>query len=183
MNFKLMHFWKNDDGLATLESAILLPMMLIVLMGMFDIGQAIIINQKITAASHMASDLITRKISVDGTDLSDSYGLSQLVIDPYDRDALGIDIAGIKFDEDDDPEVKWRYTRNMSADNSIPGDASGLGINGEGIVSVTATYTYSPKFSKILINDITMTERAFLRGRKNSYVRYEGDPDDLGSGE
>lgn len=182
MNFKTKHFWKNDDGLATIESAILLPMMLVVLMGMFDIGQAIIINQKITAAAHMASDLVTRKTSVDIVDLNDAYGLTQLVIDPYNRDGLGVDIAGIKFNEDDNPEVKWRYTRNMSADSNIPGDADGLGINGEGLVAVTATFTYKPFFTKVLVSDITMTERAFLRGRKNSFVRYSGDEDDLGAG-
>ena len=50
----LYDFWQDNRGLAAMESAILLPLMIIILMGMFDIGQAIIINQKITAASHMA---------------------------------------------------------------------------------------------------------------------------------
>lgn len=176
MNFNMIkHYWRNSDGLATLESAILLPMMFVVLMGMYDIGQAIIINQKITSAAHMASDLITRKTYINGGDLDDAYGLSQLVIDPYDRDLLGIDVAGIRYDEDDDPEVIWRYTKNMTTDAKIPAEAHGLGIYGEGIVSVSATYKYSPKFSSVLVSDLDMVERAFLRGRKNSFVRYDGE--------
>jgi len=169
----ISHFWNDKRGLATLESAILLPIMIVILMGMFDIGQAIIINQKVTAASHMAADLITRKTVIDGDDLSDAYGVAKLIIDPYDRDLLGIDIVGIKYDDDDDPEAIWREQYNMSPNTNLPSSASGLGVDGEGLVAVSTTYTYKPFFANPLTGDIVMEETSFLRGRKNSFVRYE----------
>ncbi len=178
MIFNLMtHFWYDKRGLATIESAILLPIMVVLLMGMFDIGQAIIINQKVTAASHMANDLITRKTLVTDDDLNDAYGGALMVIDPYDRDALGMDIVGILFDDDDDPEEKWRTTFNMDMNTNLPDSASGLGVDGEGLVAVSTTYTYSPFFSSPIIGDIIMEETSYLRGRKNSFVRYEEDTD------
>lgn len=175
MIFNIKQFWKNTDGLATLESAILLPIMIVILMGMFDIGQAIIINQKVTAASHMAADLITRKTVIDDNDLDDAYGVAQLIIDPYNRDLLGIDIIGIRYDDDNDPEEIWRTQYNMNENNNLPSSASGLGVDGEGLVAVSTTYTYSPYFSSLIITDLVMEETSYLRGRKNSFVRYEGE--------
>jgi len=176
MIFKNLKTYINDTrGLATIESAILLPMMFVLLLGLYDIGQAIIINQKVTAASHMAGDLITRKVSVDASDINDAWGASQLVIDPYDRNLLGIDIVGIRFDEDDDPDQVWRETRQMDENPDLPSRADGLGVNGEGIVAVSATYTYTPFFSGPLVGAIEMEETSFMRGRKNSLVRFEED--------
>jgi Flp pilus assembly protein TadG len=176
INFRFItQFWRDTKGLAFVESALLLPIMIALLFGMFDIGQAIIINQKVTAASHMAGDLITRKTVINDADLDDAVGVALLVIDPYDRSLLGVDIVGITFDEDDDPEETWRHTVNMDENVNLPARADGLGVNGEGLVAISTVYTYTPYFSGILSGDITMEETSFLRGRKNSFVRYEDD--------
>lgn len=171
----MQHFWRDTRGLATLESAILLPMMVILLMGMFDIGQAVIINQKVTAASHMAGDLITRKTVINDVDLDDAVGVALLVIDPYDRNLLGIDIVGVTFDEDNDPEESWRHTHNMNENINLPARAVDLGVNGEGLVAISTVYKYTPYFTGSLLGEINMEETSFLRGRKNSFVRYEED--------
>ncbi|PCH98629.1 MAG: hypothetical protein COB76_06890 [Alphaproteobacteria bacterium] len=171
----LQKFKSDTRGLAFIESALILPLMFIVLFGLFDLGQAMIINQKITSAAHTASDLITRKSLIDQGDIDNAIGGAQMVIDPYDRDEMGIDIVGIQFDDDDDPFVIWRHTHNMPASASIPNDASGLGVEGEGLVVVIATYTYSPKFSGAIFGDFVMSESAFLRGRRTSTVKFNED--------
>ena len=171
----MLHFWRDTKGLAFVESALLLPIMIALLLGMFDIGQAIIINQKVTAASHMAGDLITRKNVINNADLNDAIGVALLVIDPYDRNLLGVDIVGIVFDEDDNPQQTWRHTHNMNENINLPARADGLGVNGEGLVAISTVYTYTPYFSGILSGPITMEETSFLRGRRNSFVRYGED--------
>lgn len=181
MTFKIKNalttFIKDNRGVAFIESALLLPMMLTLLFGLYDLGQAIIINQKVTAAAHMASDLITRQSAVDNTDINDAYGAAQMVIDPYDRTALGIDITGIQYDEDDIPQEMWRETRNMTQNINIPDDASGLGINGEGVVAVTVTYDYRPFFTQSIIGAFNMSETAYMRGRRSSFVRFIDEED------
>jgi Flp pilus assembly protein TadG len=166
---------KDQSGVATIESAILLPIMLGLLFGLYDIGQAIIINQKVTAASHMAADLITRKTVINDTDFNDAVGVAHLVIDPYDRSLLGIDIVGIEYGEDDTPEEIWRHTVNMDENVNLPASADDLGVECEGIVAISTTYTYTPKFLSPLSGELVMEETAFLRGRKTSLVRYEED--------
>jgi Flp pilus assembly protein TadG len=169
---KINTYIKNNDGLAFIEGALILPMLLTLLFGLYDIGQAIIINQKVTSAAHMAADLVTRKLTVNNSDMLDAYGAARLVIDPYDRAPLGMDIVGIQFDDDDDPEEKWRYTNNMTQTPSLPSSADGLGVSGEGVVAVSVVYPYTPYFSGGVVGSFEMQEISYLRGRKNSYVRW-----------
>lgn len=166
-------FHNDTRGLALIESALVLPLMIVLLFGLFDIGQALIINQKLKAATYTASDLITRKSTINDDDIDNAIGGAYLVIDPYNRGRLGIDIAGIIFDENDNPNVTWRHTDNMQPDSDIPSDADGLGFEGEGVVAVSTEYAYTPLFSSLFIGDITMKESSFMRGRRTSVVSYE----------
>jgi Flp pilus assembly protein TadG len=168
----LKTFNNDTRGLAMIEGAMILPFMIILLFGLFDIGQAMVINQKLKAATYTASDLITRKSYINDADIDNAIGGAFLVIDPYNRNQLGIDIAGIEFDENDSPDVIWRNTTNMTPDTDIPSGADGLGSDGEGLVIVSTGYNYSPLFSSLFTGDITMRETSFMRGRRTSVVRY-----------
>jgi hypothetical protein len=175
----IKHLWtqfKNDTkGLAFIESALILPILLILLFGLFDMGQAVIINQKLTAATYTAADLVTRKSLVDDTDLDNAVGGAQLVIDPYSRDPFGIDIIGIEFDDDEEPVELWRHTDGMSPNPSLLDAAEGLGKEGEGVVAVMGIYTYTPLFSYLFTGDIDMTETTYMRGRRTSVVKHVDD--------
>lgn len=171
-------FIHDTKGLAFLESALILPVLFVLLFGLFDLGQAVIINQKLTSATYTASDLVTRRSIVTDQDLDNAVGGAQLVIDPYSRAPLGVDIVGIEFDEDENPVSIWRHTNGMNQDPDLPDAAAGLGREGEGVVAVTAIYTYTPLFSNLITGDIEMKETTFMRGRRTSLVRYDADPED-----
>lgn len=166
-------FWRNDRGLAFIESAFILPLFVLMVMGTFDIGQALIVNQKLSAASHMAADLLTRQGYVSDDMIDDTIEAARLVIDPFDRQSFGLDIASIEFDNNDNPRTVWRRTTNMPADNNLIDDADGLGFSGEGVVAVTAVYHYEPFATGVFTGTFTMTEKSFMRGRRNAIVRME----------
>ena len=168
-------FVDDTRGLAMTEAALILPMMFVLLFGLFDLGQAMIIDQKVTAAAHVASDLITRKSLVTEGELDNAVGGAHLVIDPYDRNLLGVDIVGIQFDDEDSPVVLWRRTDNITPDPSLPSAADGLGVEGEGVVAVTVLYTYTPRFVGKIFDVFEMRETAFLRGRRTSVVKMAED--------
>lgn len=173
MKQRIYKLTKNTDGLAATESAFILPLLFILLLGLFDLGQALVIDQKLTAATYTAADLITRKSFINDEDLDNAVGGAQLVIDPYNRAPFGVDIVGIEFDEDDNPTTLWRHTVNMTANPNLPDSADGLGVEGEGVVAVSAAYRYTPLFSQLITGDVNMTETTYMRGRRTSLVRYE----------
>jgi len=54
-------YTRGDDGVAAIESALMFPTLIMMLVSMVDIGNGILANQKLIAASQITADLITRE--------------------------------------------------------------------------------------------------------------------------
>ncbi len=170
-NVSTVRSWITSQRAAALpEFALLFPLMVTMIMGTYDVGRALTINQKVISASQIIADLITRNQSIRESDLQDIILSGQMALDPYDRAPFGYDIASLEFDDDDDPQELWRVTDNMIENDDIMNEAIGLGEEGEGVVAVSVSYTYKPFFVAFLTDDIQMREVAFLRGRRSATI-------------
>lgn len=163
-------FLKDESGMSFMETAILFPILLSLIMAVYDLGQGVIVNQKTVMASQVIGDLITRYEVLDAATVNDIITAGELSLEPYPKTTFGYDITSIEFDEDGDPVVLWRMTENMSPDEDAINSTDGLGDQGEGVVVVSVNYKYVPYFSNFIVDEINMNERAFLRGRKSATV-------------
>lgn len=166
----LRRWAREEDATAFTESVILLPVMISLLMGCFDLGQGILMNQKTIAASQIIGDLIARERSVELQDLADIVTAGELALEPYSKTSFGYDIVSVKFDEDGDPEVIWRITRNTGENDAAVESTQGLGTAGDGLIVVTTTYDYIPYFTNFVVDAINMKEVAFLHGRRSATI-------------
>ena len=169
---KIKHsrYLKDEAGLAFMEMAILFPILLSMMMAVYDLGQGVVINQKTVAASQIIADLVTRNETVDMQLVTDIVNAGELALDPYPKVEFGYDIASVMFDQDSDPVVLWRVTENMEQSESAINSTAGLGEEGDGVVVVSVNYSYQPFFSNFVVDTFNMNERAFLRGRKSATV-------------
>ena len=164
------NYCSDEKGLSFMETAILFPVLLSMMMAVYDLGQGVVVNQKTVAASQIIADLITRQEVVSADTIDDIVRAGEFAFDPYSSVPFGYDIASVEFDEESDPNVLWRVTENMSPSDQAIDSTQGLGAEGEGVVVVSVQYTYEPYFSNFVIDQFNMTERAFLRGRKSAVV-------------
>jgi len=171
----LFHRWmRQSEGVAIMETAMLFPILLVMLFGVYDVGHAITANHKMITATQVAADLVTRSQSVSDNELNQAIEAAGLAMQPYETSVgMGIDIVSVQFDENDEPVALWRETRNMTADESAIEKATGLGTEGEGAVVVSIVYDYEPTFGSMVINAFRMRETAFARGRRSSVVTRE----------
>jgi len=145
--------------------------MLILLLGTLDTGEAILINQKTINATQMIGDLLGREDSVSTAELNDAVEAGKLTMMPYSTQSFGVDIAGIQFvGGPNNPQVMWRHTVNMDPNILILENADGLGADGDGVLGVTVSYTYTPYFSFVLTGAIEMSEVSYVRGRRGLYI-------------
>ena len=171
MLMKFLRSWKNDkEGVATIEATLVFPILLVLLLGTFDMGNGIVANQKAIRASQIAADLITRKRSIDETGIDEAIEASRLAFAPYETSSYGIDIVSIRFDEDAEPEIVWRETRNMTPNPNVLADVESLAQAGNGVVVVRVKYLFEPVFAGFVVDNIPMEEVAFSRGRKSPVV-------------
>ena len=168
---QISRFIKEEEGMSFTETAILFPILLSMMMAVYDLGQGVVVNQKTVAAAQVVGDLITRNEVVDMDIITDVVNAAELSLAPYPvNDTFGYDIASVEFDEDGDPVILWRVTENMGQEDDAINSTIGLGVEGEGVVVVSVVYTYEPYFSSFVVDEINMNELAFLRGRKSLTV-------------
>ena len=169
-------YFTDERGVSAMEMAILFPILMAMIMAVFDLGNGIVVNQKTVSASQIIADLITRNEVVDMGLIDDVVNAGELALDPYPRTGFGYDIVSVTFDDDAEPEVLWRVTENMSQGSAAIDLTAGLGEQGEGVVVVTVTNDYEPLFSGFVVDVYNMSERAFLRGRKSTTVECSDCP-------
>lgn len=169
--FKLFQSWRDgEDGMAAVEAAMIFPIMLSMLLAIYDLGNGILANQKTIRASQVVADLITRQGIVSNDDVNEAIEAGRLALEPLDTASYGIDIVSIRFDEDADTEIVWRETLNMGALPDAFVAVAALAEANEGVVMVSVRYVYEPLFSKFVTSDIEMGEVAFSRGRNSPVI-------------
>lgn len=161
---------REEKAVAATEAAILFPVLMSLLMGVYDIGNGIVVNQKAVTASQIIADLVTRNQVVDMDLITDIQIAGRMAMEPFPTAPMGYDIASIEFDDDDNPEVLWRVTSNMTANDAAVDSTDIIADAGEGVVVVTVAYTYRPFFAHFVVDQIDMQEVAFLRGRRSATV-------------
>lgn len=163
--------WKEEnEAMAAVEAALIFPVMLTMLMSIYDFGNAILANQKTIRASQVVADLITRDSIVGEGDVTEAIQAGRLAFEPLNNATYGIDIVSIRFDEDANTEVVWRRSENIGSLPDAESAVADLETANEGVVMVTVDYQFEPLFAGFIIDTIQMREVAFSRGRRSPVI-------------
>jgi Flp pilus assembly protein TadG len=160
----------GEEAIAATEAAMVFPILLTLLLGTFDMGNGILANQKAIRASQVTADLITRGRAVTDHDIDEAVEAGKLAFSPLDSSSFGVDIVSIGFDDDADPEIVWRETRNMQPLADVLDRVEDLAESNNGVVVVTIRYLFKPVFAGFIVDHMPMQEIAFSRGRKSAVV-------------
>lgn len=165
--------WIDDEeGVAMVEAVMLFPPMLTLLLGVFDLGNGILLSQKTITASQVAADLVSRNKTMNTANLEDIIAGSKLAFEPYSSAEYGVDIVSVQFDGNKNPVILWRETQNMQPNIEAVNSVKGLSASGDGMVIVTVAYKYTPQFAKFFTGDLEFSEVAFTRGRRSATVTW-----------
>lgn len=172
-------FYNREDGLAFIEFALIFPLLLTMMLGVWDVGHALWVNQKAIAASHTVADLVARQLRVSEDEVTQAMLAGELVMSPFPtEDRFYLEILSVGFDDegniDDDPETTWQKTTDDApVKQDLYDKIEPLAIPYEGVIAVRVTYDYEPTFGSFIIDRLEMKETAFARGRKTAVIQAE----------
>lgn len=166
-------WYKEEEALAAIEAAMVFPVMLIMLLGILDVGNGILANQKCVRASQVVADLVARNSTISQSDLDEAVEAGRLAFEPMDTSSYGVDIVSIRFDENANGEIVWRKTVNMTGAADPLASTAALAAANEGVVMVSVRYVFEPIFGKFVSPHLEMSEVAFTRGRSSAVVNLE----------
>lgn len=164
--------WKKDEeAVVAAEFGLTYPLLIAMMLGMWDLGFGVVAAQKSIGAAHMVADLLSRQICITDEAVEQSIYAAQAVMAPMPvGENLEIEIASVYYDSNDNAVLKWSEVSNTTFDNALVDEADPLGTQGDGTVVVRIRYEYSPSFSYMFVGEMEFEEVAFIRGRKSPVV-------------
>ena len=161
----------DNTGVVAVEFALILPFLLLILMGVIELSNGLLAKRKLLNAVQTASDLISQEIDVNASKMSSIYLAANLTMNPLNAASMTIGVASVRFDDTSGaPTLDWTDGNNSGVVADPLTKAEGRGEAGASIIIVTGRYAYHPLVKLIVPVDFSMTETAYVRPRKVSYV-------------
>lgn len=106
---RLRAFAREERGAAAIEFAFVVPIMLAMLFGTFELSQAIETNKKAGRGSSLIGDLVTQQATITRAELVAIAELGAAVMAPYQRDIPEVEFVGIQVTNEATPRalVTW----------------------------------------------------------------------------
>ncbi|HTN64493.1 MAG TPA: TadE/TadG family type IV pilus assembly protein [Devosia sp.] len=171
----IAHFGDDTKGVAAVEFALVLPVMLLVYVGSVEAGSLISVDKRVQSVAAAMGDLVSRSnTKIAACDIQDYFAAASATLMPYSATGLQQIVTSVLVKTDGTTEVQWSRAAgtNAKGENAVPyekGDAFPLpeamtDISNNAYVIVSeAAYSYHPITT--LIYDQTIPLR-----RENFYL-------------
>jgi len=160
-------------GIAATEFAVVLPLMLLLLMGSVEIGNAFLLDRKVTRAAQIGADLVAQVEVITQDDLTDIMDAMGEVLKPFAATSSRVVLSSVYHDPDTAAtQVDWSVARGTSARAvgstfQLPGD---LAPEGDSVIVVEIEYDLTPLYADAILGDLTILDVAYLRPRRTTRI-------------
>jgi Flp pilus assembly protein TadG len=173
---RLLSLAREASGAATIEFALLVPIMAALFCGALEGSQAVICYMKLVDAADTVADLSTQQKTLTSANVDDIYTAGQLVMLPSPGAGLGMILASVTFDPaTGNAAVAWQKTRGGAtalASATVIALATGLGNKGDSVIITRVNYTYTSLLKYVMKNSISMKADAMQRPRLVASIPY-----------
>ena len=178
-------FRRDKRGVAAVEFAFIVPLMLTLLFGMIDVASGVAIDRKVTLTARTLSDLVSQGTKVTATDISNFFKMGSAIMTPYavTPATMTQKVSAISIDASKKAKVVWSYSGSVSgsAATVTAGYAPGtvvttippnLLIANTQLIWSEVTYTFTPITGYIMKANMPLSEDTYTRPRQSDTVVY-----------
>jgi len=168
----LTRFAAERCGLAAVEFALLLPLLLTLFLGGVEVSQGVATHRKVTLTARALADVASQYTSITNSDMSDILNASSDIIAPYATSKLQSVVSELSINAQGQATVVWSDTLNGTARPvgqvvSIP---SGLAVANSYLILGEASYSYNPTYGYVVTGTMTLSDQFYMRPRQASSV-------------
>ncbi|UYO41025.1 pilus assembly protein [Rhodopseudomonas palustris] len=183
---------QDETGLAAVEFALILPIMLVLLLGMIEITSGFSTNRKVTMATRSLSDLVSQGTTTNDTDIQAVFVVGGYVLQPYAAAPLTATISQIRIDANKNATVVWSKSATFSGTGqSVAATVTKSAYTAGQSITVPVAlqtapsyptflirsevkYTYTPTIGYLIKDSIQMSQDTYTRPRQSGCVVYTG---------
>jgi Flp pilus assembly protein TadG len=166
----------NEGGLAAVEFALLLPVMITLFFGVFEVSMALGCRADVTNVASTAADLIAQESTVTGPDFTNVFSAVNAILYPYDNTVAKIIITSINYDTSTNSltsgKVAWSCAKNTTVHSTgttitLP---SGLMTANGSVIMSEITYSYTSPTTKVITGPISMVNTFYTKPRRTAQI-------------
>jgi Flp pilus assembly protein TadG len=161
-------------GVAALEFALVVPIVIIVYAAGFEIAQASTVFRKLTDTTVQLANVTSQYTSVTKSDASNIMSASAQIMAPYPTTPLKIVLTEVQTDTNNKATVVWSQPYGTGAVALVAGAAVTMPANFSSAKSyyilVQTTYGYDPTIGKMFVNSIPMTDQIYMVPRQSANI-------------
>jgi Flp pilus assembly protein TadG len=168
----LQQFARCRGGVAAAEFAIILPVLILLLLGTAEIGNALLIDRKVTRATQVIADLVAQEELVSTAQLDDIMQAADEIMRPLPTTSAIVLSSITRKVGETATKVGWSVTKRGTAyTTGTPYELPSIELeSGQGVIVAEISFPYTALFPNIIFSDFTISDRAYLRPRKASQV-------------
>ena len=167
-------FHRDRRGSILLEAAIAFPVLIVILLGMVEFGQAFTVKRRNAQVASTASDLVAQVSCVTSADLQDVSKIAATILAPsaYSGTIAGLRVTSV-MQNANNATVQWSYATGTLTGASQGGAyalPAGLANPGQAVVIAEASYNFTPAIGTFLTSMVTFSAVSYNKPRLSSSV-------------
>ena len=170
------HFARAERGLAVVEFALILPVLMTLFYGTIEVTRYILIVQKVEKLAHSIADVTSQEQTASATVLNQALAATSDIMSPYTMTTNGtVFITSLyRAPNTASATVNWRYqgggslpaTSQLGPLNSVPVVPGGFTFDErENVIAAEVFYRFSPLISSQFFGTTTVYRSAFYKPR------------------
>ena len=170
--------WRNDErGTAAVEFALVLPVLLILYLGGFEISKAVATYRKVTDTTVELANVASQYTTMSAGDVATVMSASAQIMAPYSTAPLTIVLSEVTTDASNHPTVTWSQPYNGAtplAVGSAVNMPAGLASPSNNYLLVQTTYQYTPTVGSAYVHPIALSDEIYMIPRDSPSIPYTG---------
>ncbi|HUE44996.1 MAG TPA: TadE/TadG family type IV pilus assembly protein [Aestuariivirgaceae bacterium] len=166
-------------GVASIEMALIFPMMLIIFVGLIDASNLMTANRRVTLTTSTLGDLVTQAPGeVWTTDMNGFFSAAQSIMDPFPADSIIMEFFTFR-ESGGSAVLDWTYSNSTQTCGAAPPaddpDMLKLMAENNDVVVSRVCYNWEPVLGIILgFTTSTIEDQIMLRPRQTARIVCNG---------
>ena len=164
----------DTSGLALIEFAMVLPVLMILYLAGFQLGDGIACSRKVTIATRAVADLVAQNLSgtTSAVEVQGSLAAASQILAPYDTSNAVVRITEVATDASRRTTVQWSRASDASAyrrgDPVVIPDA--MRIQGTYLLYAEVRYAYRPLTRFGFLDSLDLKDSLYMLPRNSSRI-------------
>ena len=167
------HLAGDSRGVAAVEFALLLPILMLLYFGVVELTQGIMTQQRTSHVAATVGDLVSQSSTLTRSDVADIFSVGGEVMYPYPTTSLKLRVSTLTDDPKGKVTVAWSQASGMTALSkgvSVSGLPANVVVPGESVVMSESQYTYTSVLGQIMPRPVVFSQKAYSHPRLSTTV-------------